>query len=216
MKIAVRVTALILAAITLPACGKTDFDVQIAPPAVPVIAAKSNSSSQKNQVSVIGAEQLNFVLNPLTTICNPVNFRVNYAAAATSSIEQALGGIEGGHERNPRKFTVTIEDFNARVMSQFVESFVMRHDVEVRVTLLSQESTSTGPEVARRGAASLYHEPAPDTSGFCDDGQLSLAHTMKAVFSEALERLVRDIERGKVANPVGSTSPTPANNSPST
>jgi hypothetical protein len=130
---------------------------------------------------------------------------VKYANATTASIKKALAHVGGGEPGQQRKFVVSVEDFNARVMSFFVEAYVLRHDAEVRVTLVSREAVAGGAEVVRRGSSSLYYEAKSVDSGYCDDGQNSLSWTMKNAFSEALAELVRAIESGKDGGPGGTT-----------
>lgn len=183
----------------LSACAQTDFAVKISPPDIPTNTAGSASQPGATNVSVVGAEKMNFVLNPLTTVCFPVNFKVTYADAVTKSIKETISRVAVGTAGNPRHFTIAIADFNARVLSLMVDPFVFRHDAEVRVTLHSREEISGGQPIEKMGQASLYYESARDNSGFCDKGQDALAHALQKTMSDALSDLAGAIQTGGVS-----------------
>lgn len=201
--------ALLGAGALLSACAQTDFDVKVPPPDAPVTSMASISQPGRAKVSVVGAEKLNFVLNPLTIVCSPINFKVAYADAATNSIKQAIAGAANTNAGSPRSFTVTIADFNARVMSLLVDPFVFRHDAEVRVTLLSREDVAGGPAIEKAAGASIYHESPRDDSGFCDKGQDALAYALHKVMSDALADLASGINTGEEASPASANNQSP-------
>jgi hypothetical protein len=211
-----RIIVLACAGAILAACGKSDFDVKIASPDVPATTGGVAASSVVHDVAVAGADQLNFVAKPLTSICHSMNFKVTYADATIQSIKQALARVGGGKPAQKRTFVVTVHDFNARVMSLMVQPYVFRHDSEVRVTLISREKIAGSADIVRQGASSLYHEPPLDDSGFCDKGQESLAVSVKNALSEALAKLVQKIELGGQDNigtsslPRGGKAPSPS------
>lgn len=171
------------------ACAQTEFAVKISPPDIPANTVGSTPQPGATDVSVVGAEKMNFVLNPLTTVCFPVKFKVTYADAVTKSIKDTIARVAVGTTGNPRHFTVAIADFNARVLSLMVDPFVFRHDAEVRVTLQSREENPGGTPIEKMGQASLYYESARDNSGFCDKGQDALAYALQKTMSEALSDL---------------------------
>lgn len=194
--------ALIGIGILMSACAKSDFDVKVTQPDVPANSVASVPNPRVTNVSVVGAEKMNFVVKPLTTICFPVNFKVTYAEAVTKSIKETIAHVAIETSGKTRTFTVTIADFNARVMSMLVDPFVFRHDAEVRVKLHSREDVAGGRAIKKEGEASVYYESPRDDSGFCDKGQDALAYALHKAMSAALADLASAINVSGQENPL--------------
>lgn len=190
----------------LGGCANFDINVKVEKPAPP---ASAGSVSPLNEIKISGTEQLNFVLKPLTTICHPMNFTVAYGKDTEAAIRDALAKVGGPGSDAKRTFTVSIADFNARVMSLVVEAFSLRHDTEVRLELQANVNSQNQPERIVIGKADHYVKPDKTTTS-CEDAQEGLATALRAAATDAIAELVKSIEAGNYvpnARPAQSGSP---------
>ncbi len=185
-----RVMFAVLSLVLLSAC-QTTFDVV----PKPSTTFQTTALSIDPPITVKGAEAFDRTINPVTFSYSVIDFNLRFSESAAQIIAVQLREKLGPTKLSGLKsVTVSVDEAMIRTMNISDASFAHRFDVEARIGLTAESTSSSGAlEMHSATAQSVHTGGVTEESITCDLGKEQLERSLPILLERAVDALAAEM-----------------------